>query len=300
MKKTFAAVALAILLMAGCAGNTGEKADGRMKVVATFFPIYDFARNVGGDRVDAAMLIPPGVDPHEFDLSPSTARTLSDARVFLYNGAGMEPWVPQLLAGVGNDRLISVDTSAGIGLIASKDPDEPGDDPHVWLDPLLAKRQVMAIRDAFIEADPAGKEYYTRNAADYLSKLDGLDSGFRAAMASCRKKDILVTHATMGYFCREYGCNQIAIQGINPEAEPLPADIVNIVEQARERNIRTVFVEKLVSPKAAQAIAGEINGTVVTFNSVHGITVEEMDRNETYLSLMQENIPIMKAALECS
>jgi len=289
---------IAILIM-GCAGNP-QTTSGKLKAVATIYPLYDFARNVGGERVEVSMLIAPGVDPHEFELSPSDAQKISDAGVFLYNGAGMEPWVPQLLQGVDNKNLIAVDTSKGMDLIASKDADEPGNDPHVWLDPLLAKKQVAAIRDAFIQADPAGKDYYEKNAADYMAKLDGLDSGFRTALKSCKKKDVLIAHATVGYFCKEYDCNQIPIEGINPEAEPLPADIASIITQARERNITTVFVEKLVSPKAAQTIADEINGTTVTFNSVHGITLDEMNRNETYLSLMEENIPIMKAALECS
>lgn len=297
----FLLLAMLSLAIAGCVGTPGEsQAGGKMQVVATFYPLYDFARNVGGDRVEVTMLIPPGVDPHEFELSPSDAQKLGSAKVFVYNGAGMEPWVPQLLEGVGNTNLIAVDTSKGIDFIASKDADEPGNDPHVWLDPLLAKKQVMAIRDALMEADPAGRDYYAKNAADYMAKLDALDSEFRTALKSCKKRDVLIAHATVGYFCREYGCNQIAIEGINPEAEPLPADIAAMVTQAREHNVTTVFVEKLVSPKAAQTIADEINGTTVAFNSVHGITLDEMNRNETYLSLMHENVQIMKTALECS
>jgi len=297
----FLAAFLAIsLLLAGCTSGPVQPSSGKLEVVASFFPLYDFAKNVGGDRVEVTMLIPPGVDPHEFELSPSDAMKLGNARVFLYNGAGMEPWVPQLLQGTDNKNLISVDTSKGIDFIVSKDADEPGNDPHVWLDPLLAKKQVIAIRDAFIEADPAGKDYYEKNAADYMAKLDELDSEFRTAMASCKKRDVLIAHATLGYFCKEYGCKQIPIEGINPEAEPLPADIAAIITQAKEHNVTTVFIEKLVSPKAAQTIADEINGTTVTFNSVHGITLDEMSRGETYLSLMHENVPIIKTALECS
>jgi zinc transport system substrate-binding protein len=288
------------LLLAGCTSSSTQPTSGKLVVVASFFPLYDFARNVGGDRVEVTMLIPPGVDPHEFELSPSDAMKLGNARIFLYNGAGMEPWVPQLLQGVENNNLTAVDTSKGMDFIVSKDADKPGNDPHVWLDPLLAKKQVMAIRDAFIEADPAGKDYYNENAADYMAKLDALDAEFRTAMASCKKRDVLIAHATVGYFCKEYGCNQIPIEGINPEAEPLPADIASIVTQAKEHNVTTVFVEKLVSPKAAQTIADEINGTTVNFNSVHGITLDEMSRNETYLSLMHENVQIIKTALECN
>ncbi len=299
-KYYFVIILLSAVLLFGCISNTEQAKNNKLKVVATLYPIYDFARNVGGDQVEVALLIPPGVDPHEFELSPSDAQKVSNAKVFLYNGAGIEPWIPNLLQGMENTNLTTVDTSKGIDFIVSKDADEPGDDPHVWLDPLLAKKQVAAIRDAFIEADPAGKDYYTKNAADYMVKLDELDSEFRIAMASCKKKDVLIAHATVGYFCKEYGCNQIAIEGINPEAEPLPADIVKIVTQARDNKVTTVFVEKLVSPKAAQTIADEINGSTVTFNSVHGITLDEMNRGETYLSLMHENVQVIKTALECN
>ncbi len=289
---------IAVMLILPGAGAPASS--GKLTVVASFYPMYDFAKNVGGDRVSVSVLIPPGVEPHEYELSPSDARKLSDADVFIYNGAGMEPWVPNLLEGVGNSRLIAVDASRDINFTASQDPDQPGNDPHVWLDPVLAKKQVEAIRDAFIAADPAGRSYYEANAAAYSAKLDALDAEFRAMMLSCRKRDILITHATLAYFCREYGCHQIAIEGVNPEAEPQPADLANIITQARQHNVTTVFVEKLMNPQSAETIASEINGTVSVFNSVHGLTVDEQAQGEDYISLMHDNVQIIKTALNCS
>jgi zinc transport system substrate-binding protein len=286
------------LLLSGCASQPPP--EGKLVVVASFYPLYDFARNVGGDRIEASVLIPPGVEPHEYELTPSDARALASADVFVYNGAGLEPWVPELLEGIGNAGLVAVDSSAGIALISSQDPDEPGTDPHVWLDPVLAKKQVEAIRDALVAADPEGVSYYEANAAAYMGKLEVLDSEFRSVMSSCRKRDVLITHATLAYFCAEYGCRQIPIEGINPEAEPLPSDIARIVQQARRDNVTTVFVEEMISPRAAEAIAGEINGSVAVFNSVHGLTQEQQAQGEDYVSLMRENEEVIKNALECN
>jgi len=291
-------ICLLVPLIACCV--TQQQPSGKLKVVATFYPLYNFAENVGGERVVVTSLIPQGIEPHEFEPSPATIRQLNEADIFIYNGAGMEPWVPQLLKGTDSTKLLSVDTSKRVELISSQDPDKPGTDPHIWLDPLNAERQVAAIRDAFIQADPADKEYYDKNTAAYISKLSVLDTKFRSLMSTCKKKDILIAHATLAYFCKEYGCTQIAITGINPEAEPSPADLVAIIRQAKERNVTAVFFESFINPKSAQLIAEEINGSVVAFNSVHGLTPEEQQRGENYLSLMERNVENIKKGLECN
>ena len=272
---------------------------GKLKVVASFYPLFDFARNVGGDRVTVSVLIPPGVEPHDYEFSPSDAREVSNADAFLYNGAGLEPWVPQLLDGIGNPNLSEIDTSAGVSLVSSQDPDQPGSDPHVWLDPVLAKKQVEAIRDAFIRKDPSGKATYESNAAAYLSKLDALDAAFRAGLAHCQKRDIFITHATLAYFCREYKCTQYPIEGVNAEAEPLPADLAAFINKAKADNVTTVFVEPQFDSRAAQTIASEINGTIAVFNSVHGLTAQQQAAGAGYISLMNENVQTLKNALGC-
>ncbi len=286
------------LLLFGCVSQPAGQS-GKLKVVTSFYPMYDFAKNVGGDRVDVSTLIPAGVSPHDFEPSPSDIRQLSEAQVFIYNGAGMEPWVQNLLGGVQNNNLTVVDASKGIQLISSQDPDAPGTDPHTWLDPVLAKKQVDGIKNAFIQADPAGKVYYEKNAAEYEAKLDSLDAKFRSEFSTCRKKDILISHAALAYFCKEYGCNQVPIEGVNEEGEPSPAQLIRIIDQARARNVTAVFFESLISPKSAQAIASEINGQVLAFNTVHGLSSEEQARGEDYISLMEENLASINEGLGC-
>ena len=291
------------VLLLGCTqnsgGSTGPAQTAKLQVVASFYPMADFAKNVGGDRVQITALIPPGVSPHHFDPTPQSIRALSEADVFVMNGAGMEAWAPNLLSGVGNTKLVVVDASEGISPISSQDLDQPGNDPHTWLSPVSAKKQVQNIRDAFIKADPAGKAYYENNTAIYLAKLDALDAKLRAELSSCKKKDILITHATLAYFCQSYGCHQIPIEGVSEEGEPSPKELATIVDQARERNVTAVFFESLISPKSAQTLADEIGGQVLVFNSVHGLTTDEQAKGEDYISLMNGNLQNIKIGLDC-
>lgn len=189
----------------------------KINVIASFYPMYDFAKNVGGDRVEVKSLIPMGVEPHEFEPTPQDIKDLSKAQVLILNGVIESSWAPKLLEGIDNKNLVVVDTSKEIKLVSSMDADMPGNDPHIWLDPVLAKKQVIAIRDSFIQADPAGKDYYKTNADAFMQKLDTLDTEFRVTFLTCPKKDILITHATLAYFCDEYGCNQIPVEGVNAE-----------------------------------------------------------------------------------
>jgi len=294
----FTLLMLSVFLVVGCSNNTPVES-GKLKVVASFYPMYDFTKNVGGDRIEVRSLIPTGVEPHEYEPTPQDIKDLNSANILVLNGVIESSWAPQLLEGINNKNLIVVDTSKDIQLVGSMDADEPGNDPHIWLDPVLAKKQVIAIRDALIQADPEGKEYYEKNAQDYISKLDTLDSEFRSTFETCQKKDVLITHATLAYFCKEYGCNQIPVEGVNAEGDPSPAVLAEIIKQAKEKNITTVFVENLMNPKSAKTIAEEINGKAVVFNSVHGLTSEEEAKGENYLSQMQENVNIIKESLEC-
>lgn len=293
---------MAGLLLNGCVSQSpqaGNATDAKLKVIASFYPMYDYAKNVGGERADVTCLIPVGVEPHEYDPTTSDILALNGAHVFILNGVIEESWAPELIASLNNKNLEVIDTSKGIPLVASMDADMPGNDPHLWLDPAEAVKQVAAIRDAFIRADPAGKDYYESNAAAYTRKLESLDAQFREIMPSCKKKEILITHATLAYFCREYGCTQVPIEGVNAEGEPTPAVVAAIVEQAKADNITVVFTERLYSPQIAQSIADEIHGIVAVFNTVHGLTAEEQRRGVDYISQMQENVKTIKESLDC-
>ncbi len=167
------------------------------------------------------------------------------------------------------------DTSANVSLLSSQDADEPGSDPHVWLDPVNAMTQVIAIRTR--SSQRPGREGNVRGERRGVRRRswDALDAAFRTAWRTARSRDIFITHATLAYFCREYNCTQYPIEGVNAEAEPLPGDLANFIRQAKAYNVTTVFVEPQFDPRAAQTIASEINGTTAVFQSVHGLTAQQ-------------------------
>jgi zinc transport system substrate-binding protein len=280
----------------------------KIEVVATFYPLYDFTRQVGGERVAVSCLIPNGVEPHHWEPSPGDIITVKKADVFVYNGAGLEPWIDNVLRNIDPQKTVAVDTSAAISLLPAEEHEDEGHenageeehggyDPHIWLDPVNAQKQVEQIRDALIKADPAGREYYEENAGSYLTRLEELDRTFRETLARVPQKEIVTTHAAFNYLCRRYGLKQVPIMGLSPEAEPGPAKMAGIIKLVREKKIRYIFFETMVSPRVAEIIAAETGADTLVLNPVAGLTPEESARGEDYLTLMEQNLVNLKKAL---
>ena len=290
-----AAVALlAVLALGGCEEGpkpTERQAGGPapVPVVASFYPLWEFARHVGGDRASVTSLVPPGVEPHDWEPSPQDVAAVRKARLFVYNGGGFEPAVDRLLRELG-PATVAVAATAGI---------EPLDDPHVWLDPVLAQRQVDAIRAALARVDPPGAPRYAENAAAFTAKLAALDQAYRAGLASCARRSLIVSHAAFTSLARRYGLKQIAITGMAPQSEPSPAELARIARLARAESARYVFFETLVSGKLAETIAREIGARTLVLNPLEGLTREEAAAGRDYLGLMRDNLAQLRTGLEC-
>ena len=171
-------ILVAIIIVATIAGlyltnNAGTNSSSKLNVVATFYPLYDFAQNVGGDKVSVSLLVPETVDVHDFEPTPSSIAAVSSANVLIYNGAGLEPWIQSIITSAGNSKLIQVDTSQGVQLLPVPSQFQKNNqtiDPHIWLNPLNAKQQVNNILKGLIKADPADSQYFTQNANAYEAK----------------------------------------------------------------------------------------------------------------------------------
>lgn len=297
-------------LLAGCAGLSvqGGKNDGggtKMTVATSFYPMYEFARQVGGDKVEVVALVPAGTEPHDWEPSPQDMTALQKAKVFVYNGAGFEHWVEKTLQNSPHPELIVVEASQGLAHleraaeITPADAAEYGDiDPHVWLDPVAAQQQVQKIRDTFIKADPENRRYYEANAAGYMAKLAALDEEFRAGLAPLPRKKFITSHAAFGYLANRYGLEQIPIAGLAPGAEPTPERLKYLVKVAREQEIKYVFFETLVSPKVAEIVAKEAGIKTLVLNPVEGLTPDDLQQGKDYIALMRENLHNLKLALE--
>ena len=263
----------------------------RPLVVASIYPLYEFARAVAGDRAEVVALVPPGVEPHDWEPAPQDVVRIHKAKLFVYNGAGLEPWVEKLSRELGARGTLSVRATERVSLRAT--------DPHVWLDPLRAQTQVESIRAALTRIDPAGTAVYAAQGQAYLARLAALDARFTEGLRRCARRDVVTTHAAFGYLTARYGLTQVPIQGLAPEAEPSPADLARLVRLARERNVRYVFFETLVSAKLAETLAREVGAKTLVLNPIEGLTREEQAAGKTYLSLMEDNLRNLRTALDC-
>ena len=264
----------------------------RHKILVSFYPIYKFTKAVGGDKVDVSVIIPSGVEPHDWEPTVQDIENLKKAKMVVINGAGLESWIPKLVA--ANPDIVVVDSSKNISLM-QKNETKSMTDPHIWLDPVLVKIQVQNIADGLIKIDPENADYYQQNANQYKAKLDQLDSQIRTNLASCNKKDFLAFHDAFSYFSKEYGLNQNTIVGgLNPENEPTATKLEEITQKAQNLGINIVFTEEAVNPQIAKVIADEIHGKVLVLSPL-----EVTNINNDYIEKMQNNLSNLKEAL-CS
>jgi zinc transport system substrate-binding protein len=272
---------------------------GPISVVASFFPLADFARGVGGDRVAVRTLVPAGVEPHDYEARPRDIVALSRARVVIYNGAGFEPWLHRVLPQLP-DHVTKVNATEGLPLTRLTTRGSRGvTDPHVWLDPLLAQRQVGLIVAGLSRADLGGRHAYENNGAAYAAKLDAQHRRIARAIEPCRQKVFVVAHASFGYFAARYGLKQIPISGVTPEEEPSAAKMREMLRLAREHRVTVIYYETLVSPRVAAALAREIGARTLVLNPLEGLTLEEQRLGKDYFTVMDENLRNLRQGLDC-
>ena len=309
-----AAVLAAAFVLAGCDAGPAPShpaTAARPRVVATFFPLYDFTRQVAGDRVDVTSLVPAGVEPHDWEPSPRDVAEVSKAALLVYNGAGFEPAVDRMLREIGSRGPLAIDTTAGLPLSDAGTAGGRGvnradavastavKDPHVWLDPVLAQRQVDAIAAGLARVDAAGQAGYRERAERYKAALAALHETFTAGLASCARRDVVTSHAAFGYLTRRYGLVQVPVVGVAPSAEPSPADLARLVRLARASGVQAVFYEPLTSPKLAETLAREVGARTLVLNPVEGLTPDEAAAGKDYLALMRANLESLRVGLGC-
>lgn len=304
------ACTLSLSLLTGCGTQPADTAagDGRLRVLTSFYPMYDFACKIGGDCIDVTNMVPSGTEPHDWEPSTNDLKNLEKADVFIYNGADMEPWADDLLVS-RSDTLRVVEASENVELRTTdgehehahehEDADHHhGDfDPHVWLDPENAKIEMEAIRDALCAADPENSTVFQSNYEKYAAELDALDAEFREKLAPLPNRTIVVAHEAFGYLCDAYGLTQVGIEGLSPDSEPDPGRMAEVIDFVREHSISTIFFEELVSPKVAEAIASETGAQVKMLSPLEGLSDEQAAAGADYFSVMHDNLAALMEAL---
>lgn len=313
-----AVTAATAMLVAGCgddnqavSGNMKDESSEKIKVVTSFYPMYEFSKQVGGEHADVMALVPAGVEPHDWEPSAKDMANIKEADVFVYNGI-VEGWAEQSLESAPNDKRFVVEASKGIDLMEGEEEDEhTGEgheeeehegkehalDPHVWLSPVLAQQEVRSIQQAFEKADPEHKEAYKNNADAFIDKLKTLDEFYKTELQDVKRNEFITQHAAFGYLAKEYGLIQVPIAGLSPDQEPSPEQMAEVVKFAKEHEVKTIFFETLVDPKIAQTIADEISAQTAVLNPIEGLTEDEMKNHVDYINVMERNLEGLKRAL---
>jgi zinc transport system substrate-binding protein len=309
----FLLLAVFLLAAASCGPGKQDASDGHGKiaVVTTLFPLYDFTRAIAGDRAVVTLILPPGVEAHAFEPKPGDMARIDTAQLFVYTGRHMEPWSEELLKGIASKTLIIVDASRGIRLMKSGDEHPEGDgehgrrdhgayDPHIWLDLGNAMKMVDTITEGLCAADPQGSDLFRKNAAAYKERLSTLDRKFRETLGTCRKKTLVHGgHFAFGYLAHRYGLEYVSAYEGSPNAEPTARKIIALKKKMDENGIRYVYFEELINPKVSELLSRETGATLLYLHGAHNLTKDEFGKGATFISLMENNLENLRKGLEC-
>lgn len=315
---------LALVLAASltACGHEPPQADGRLRVVCTLFPYYDFVRQIGGDAVDVTLLVPAGRETHSFEPTPRDVIRISEADVFIYNGGESEQWVSDILDAAGENipcvlsmmdaaELYEEEYAEGMQGASGHGHDDHDDhdhgaedtdaayDEHIWTSPVTAMTLCRVIADALCQADPAHAEGYRARLDDYLTELTALDETFRGVVdGGSRKLLVFGDRFPLLYFCREYGLDyRAAFHGCAGDTEPSLSTLKYLIDLVREQQIPVVYTIELSSRKVAEAIAETTGAQVRTFHSCQTVSRAEFDSGVTYLQLMEANADALREGL---
>lgn len=267
-------------LAVGC-GGSDDHSSPRETVVASFYPLAFAAEQVGGEAVSVENLTPPGAEPHDLEVSPSDVSKIKSADLVLLLGQGFQPQLEDA-AGSGPDVVALLDTPA-LDL-------HPDGDPHVWLDPIRYMKIVERL--GVVLRRPAA-------ASRLLVRLRKLDREYRRGLADCPRREIVTSHEAFAYLTERYGLHQIAITGLNPEAEPTPQALQETVEVVRASHATTVYFERLVSPRLAETVARETGTKTAVLDPIEGLTDTERNEGADYFTLMRANLRALQTGLGC-
>ncbi|MCT9087779.1 metal ABC transporter substrate-binding protein [Streptomyces sp. ASQP_92] len=313
------AALLGLTALTACgSGAAGEgRKDGRLDVVASFYPLQFLTEQIGGDHVSVSGLTKPGVEPHDLEISARQTAKLNDADAVVYL-RGLQPAVDaavrqaEVTTKVDASTLTSMEKhgnevgghAAAHDHAAGEDNhgddhghshSESGDDPHIWLDPVKYAEVARGIGAALAKADPAHAADYKKNTDTLVGKLDGLDKEYAAALGKARTKVFITTHAAFGYLAERYGLTEEAINGLDPDSEPSPARIKDLQKMAKADGVTTVFYETLVSDKTAKTLASDASLKTDVLDPLEGIT--DQSRGTDYFSVMRSNLTALTTAL---
>lgn len=309
-------VVLSILLTA-CGSQEKKEAssEGKLQVMTTFYPMYEFTKQVVGNKGEVELLIPAGTEPHDFEPSAKDLAKISDSDVFVYNSPELEAWTKNLTDTVDTKKTEIIQASKDIKLMEgtahdhedthdhdSDEHDEHGHshdlDPHVWLDPALAIKEVETIRDQLSKKYPEDKAAFEKNASKYIEELKALDADYQSAFKEAKNKTFVTQHAAFGYLANQYGLTQEAIAGISPDQEPSPSRLSELKHYVEDHDVKVIYFEENASSKVAETLSKETGVKLEVLNPLESLTDKQLKNGENYVSVMRENLDALKESIK--
>jgi zinc transport system substrate-binding protein len=268
-------------------------------VTTSFYPLYYFTSQIGGDKILVKNITPPGAEPHDYDISTKDLITIQQSKLLILQAQDFEPWGEKIKNSLGKNSVKVIFASEGLVSDEIIKSDQKTIDPHIWLDPKLAKKEVENIEEALSSVYPEFAPFFKLNREKLEKKLDDLDGEFKSQLSLCKENTFVTSHEAFGYLAHAYGLQQVAIAGFSPEEEPTAQNLVALTNFVRSHNIRYVFFENLVSPKLAETLAGELGIKTLDLNPLEGLTVEDLNQGKNYFTEMKKNLTNLKTALAC-
>lgn len=307
--------ATALVALSGC-GSTPASArvDGRLTVVASFYPLQLAVEQIGGDHVTVSGLTRPGAEPHDVELTPRQVGRVALSGLVVYLG-GFQPAVDAAVRAEARGHSLDVAPAAHLETLAEEhvsghdetgataQPAESGHDhgsadPHFWLDPERYASVATAIGARLAADDPAHAADYTSRAAAFAARLHVVDREFAAGLAHCRIDTLVTSHSAFGYLAQAYGLTQVGISGLTPDAEPDPAALARLATEVREHHVTTVYAETLASPAVAETLARETGAHLAVLDPIEGISSKSAGRD--YFEVMASNLSTLRTGQECT
>lgn len=289
----------AVAVFAACGQKNAAKSDttsDKIEVVATFYPMYEFTKEVVGDEGNVKLLIPAGTEPHDYEPSAKDMAKISDSDALVFNSKALEKWA-------GN--LDSIDTKKTVVIEAAKDitlekdaEEDNASDPHVWLDPVLAEQEVKTITAQLSKKFPKKAKTFAANRDKYVAKLQALDQAYKTAFEQATKKSFVTQHAAFGYLAKQYGLTQEAISGLSPEEEPTASRLAELKHYVEDKQIQYIYFEENTTSKVASTLAKETGVKTAVLNPIEGISTKEIKKGATYLTVMEDNLKSLQKTVK--
>lgn len=304
--------------------NLDKKESEKVEIIATLFPQYDFAKKIGGDKVNVTLLLPPGTESHTYEPTPQDMVNINNSNLFIYTGSEMEPWADNLISGMKNNINV-LDLSTTVKLINEEEFEEKHNledekhihneihtydqhmhndthtyDPHIWLNPLYAIEMVKSIEEQLCNIDPINEQYYKKNAEEYIKQIIQLDAEFEETVNNSKNKKIAFGGAfAYAYFIERYNLDFIsAYQTCGENAEPSTTQVKEVIEYINKNKIPVIFYKEYSTGNIAKTISEATGAKMLVFNTVHNVSKDELENGASYISIMRQNLENLKEALK--